>query len=347
MNIGRYDLNTTYEDTFTTLIGGTSGQTSFSDGQSGIIPTRVLSVAGTKNAENLIMFGHGNQLGFLTPTNIVKQVIDMSSDSEIVDIDLHNGYIVVGINNKLSNKNSDIYYFSQNIAETEDTYGYVHINGKIGCLVSDNGTLYVVYSTEDNVVRVAYLNGSTLVDISSFKGSLPNCFQKTKVMDFLMFKSGTNVVAIGNSAVGLGIATYNYESCNEDDGCISAPFNNLIISGTRQVNNAVSFITNDYNSDSYIETLTIDTENIQNVSTLNSILIITNKLLNGESFDVDVYINNSYHKTETLQNSSGRLQLNAPNDARSVKLVIKWKSNKQVLIKNISFKFNTNEFSSE
>ena len=347
MNIGRSDLNSTYEDTFITLIGSTSGTTSFSDGQSGIIPTRALNVAGTKNAENLIMFGHGNQLGFLTPTNIVKQVVDMSSDSEIVDIDLHNGYIVVGINNKLSNKNSDVYYFSQNIAETEDTYGYVHINGKIGCLISDNGTLYVVYSTEDNVVRVAYLNGSTLVDITSFKGSLPNCFQKTKVMDFLMLKSGTNVVAIGNSAVGLGVATYNYESCNTDNGCIAAPFNSLIISGTKQLNNIISFITSNYNSDSYVETLTINTDNIDNVSTLNQILIDTNPLLNKEELEVDFYVDGLYHKTEKANNPSGRQEITAPNKVKTLKLVIRWKSNKQVLIKNISFKFNTNEYSSE
>lgn len=351
-NVGRYDLNNNWEDTYSARdTSGSSLTTNFSSGKNGIIPLFTMSVGGDSGSINSICYyGNKNTLNYTTGSVYEVGYCEFDKNQRIVDIVGHNGNVLVAVNDEISKKgDSYIYFLYDNPKASNETaiQGYIHINGKIGCLVSDNGTLYVVYSTEDNVVRVAYLNGSTLVDISSFKGSLPNCFQKTKVMDFLMFKSGTNVVAIGNSAVGLGIATYNYESCNEDDGCISAPFNNLIISGTRQVNNAVSFITNDYNSDSYIETLTIDTENIQNVSTLNSILIITNKLLNGESFDVDVYINNSYHKTETLQNSSGRLQLNAPNDARSVKLVIKWKSNKQVLIKNISFKFNTNEFSSE
>lgn len=351
-NVGRYDLNSGWEDTYSaTDTTGTALTTSFNSGKNGIIPVFTMSIGGDAGSINSICYyGNKNTLNYTTGSVYEIGYCEFDKNQRIVDIVGHNGNVLVAVNDEISKKgDSYIYFLYDNPKTSNETaiQGYIHVNGKIGCLVSDNGTLYIVYSTEDNVVRIAYLNGSTLVDITSFKGSLPNCFQKTKVMDFLMFKSGTNIVAIGNSAVGLGISTYNYESCNTDNGCIAAPFNSLIISGTKQLNNIISFITSNYNSDSYVETLTINTDNIDNVSTLNKILINTNPLLNGEELEVDFYVNGSYHKTEKAKNPSGRQEITTPNSVKTLKLVIRWKSNKQVLIKNISFKFNTNEFSSE
>lgn len=353
-NIGRYDLNNTWEDTFSaTTISGSPITTNISSGINSKLPNKIISVGGDMvSSANYCYFANGYKLGYIlsNQNKIETSYLTFPKQEEISDITSFNGYLLVATSNVISYKGDSCIYFISTIPETTTqsaVKGYIHVNGKIGCLFSDNGTLYVIYSTEDSVVRIAYLNGSTLVDITSFEGSLPNCFQKTKVMDFLMFKSCPNIVAIGNSAVGLGISTYNYENCYDDNGCIAAPFNSLIISGERQVNYAVSFITNDYNSDSYIETLTINADKIDNISTLNSVLINTNPLLNGEELEVDFYVDGVYHKTVKVNNPSGRQEIGAPNNIKTLKLVIKWKTNKQVIIKNISFKFNTNEFSNE
>lgn len=354
-NIGRYDLNNTWEDTFSaTTISGSPITTNISSGINSKIPNKTISVGGDMvSSANYCYFANGYKLGYIlsNQNKIETSYLTFPKQEEISDITSFNGYLLVATSNVISYKGDSCIYFISTVPETTTqgaVKGYIRVNGKIGCLISDNGTLYVVYSTENDITRVAYLNGSTLVDITSFKGKLPNCFQRTKVLDFIMLKSGTNIVAIGNSAIGLGITTYNYESCNDDNGCVSAPFNSLIISSTELINNSVRFISSsNYNEDSYIETLTINADKIDNVSTLNSVLINTNPLLNGEELDVDFYVDGVYHKTAKINNPSGRQEIGAPNNVKTLKLVIKWKTNKQVIIKNISFKFNTNEFSNE
>jgi len=91
----------------------------------------------------------------------------------------------------------------------------IRVNGKIGALFVKNGITFVFYqkNLSEGVITLGYCDGTQIKDIVNYKGSLPNYYQVCDYEDFIIWASGTTVMAWGGGDLKLNTRIFPLGLC--------------------------------------------------------------------------------------------------------------------------------------
>jgi hypothetical protein len=136
------------------------------------------------------------------------------------------------------------------------------VNGRVGALFVDNGTVYVFYRDLNNTgagYKLGYISGQNVIDLCSFKGGLPQIGQVTKHNGFIKWVAGEYVWAFGSPDSRIPAMLYQ---CNDGGlgtvGALASPFGTLMVAsygGTGTYPYQLSKLGTTYETDSYWKSL--------------------------------------------------------------------------------------------
>lgn len=337
-DIGRYDLSSTWTDNY----GSTSDSTGVR--QTGNHPVAKISTTNTVIA----IFGNGQYVGTITPSGVDFNVVDFGAGSAVIDVRAHSGKFWVAVNtpNITGNKGDyKIYVFDPDFTKSTDPEGFVSVSGKIGALFVDNGIMYVFHKDESSsAYNISFVNGSGLTPVGEFNGGLPNYAQVTKYKDFILFVSGAQLWCSGAAAKGLPNITFQLTTnLGATSGALATPMGSVLSSSYTSTTFYLSKFSG-YQSTFYFETINFQLSDIDNKGRLNSVVVYTEPLVDSQSFDVTLKVNNSTDVSRVYTQSSLGYQRHyipvGADNIDDVRIKITGKDANLLKVKGIDFLFN-------
>lgn len=188
------DLTTFYDDKYESLTSGAPHQIK-------VIPGSTIGFI--SDGYRILRFNYP-----ITDLNSFSEVLVFTTDNSltntnITSIDWYNQklWITANFPNFTGRKKAMLYSYNGS-GDTYDTS--IPIDGEVGVCYQKDGILYVIYKKnyEDGVCTLAYCDGYKLVDIADYYGSLPTYYQVSTYKDFLIWTSGTSLMAYGGGVAG-------------------------------------------------------------------------------------------------------------------------------------------------
>jgi hypothetical protein len=155
-------------------------------------------------------------------------VVDSAFDTQDTDIELisqiwcQNRYFFAGNKPNVVGKNEgSVFVWDGNSASWDYQ---IKIQGKIGALWNKNGIPYIFYkkNMSQGVCTLGYIDGASITDITNYLGSLPSWYQVTDFEDFIIFASGTTLMAWGGGDLNVNTRLFKFGTCGA--GGLSNPF---------------------------------------------------------------------------------------------------------------------------
>jgi hypothetical protein len=178
-DIGKYDLDTTFDDDWgSTTPTGAAALT-------GGVPHQM-----KRGTLDSLYIANGRYLATYDGTTFDPQALDLYTDSVIQSIAALSDKIYVAANSPNvggTNKNTASIFIWDGLADSFETE--IKLMGAVGALHEKNGTMFVFYQDVSNIggYKLAYLNGTAVVDICNFSGGLPKYYQVTDYKDFIIW----------------------------------------------------------------------------------------------------------------------------------------------------------------
>ena len=190
-------------------------------------------VGGGSTGNGIMYFANGRYIGDYDGTTFDRQALDLPTGSEIQSIAWMQDRLWAATNKTTltgSNKNfASIYVWD---GTTDSWESEIPLMGTVGALHVKNGVLYVFYQDLTNTggYKLAYVNGSSVVDLANFTGSLPAFYQVEDYKDFLIWNSNGSVWAYGAGDKDLPPRLFQFaDGGYATVGGIAAPFGTPMI----------------------------------------------------------------------------------------------------------------------
>ncbi len=169
----------------------------------------------------------------------VNGAVDVAFDTKDSDIELIsqvwnlNRFWFAGNKPNASGRNEgSIFIWDGNSTSWENR---VTIDGKIGTLFVKNGITFVIYikNLSDTVCTLGYVDGSRIVDLVNYSGSLPSWYQVCEYKDFIIWASGTDLMAYGGGDLKVGTRLFKLGTCGA--GGLANPFGTPITAASAKL----------------------------------------------------------------------------------------------------------------
>lgn len=288
--IGSYDLSATFNHAW----------------QTGLTKATYHPVA-TK--EDIMLFGHGRYVGtyFSSTATISKTKLDFGNNNEVVDICFHKNYWFIAVNSGITgtNRNSSQIYTYDGGATTAILSDEASVGlQKIGFLYPLNGVIYVAYQdlSFSGGYNIGYLNGSTIVPLASFTGSLPTYAQRTLYKNTILFLSNGELFSAGAVIPDLSFALSKhadggYATC----GALAAPFGTPMIASTDGATNFKLAKFSGYTVTSSWKSIIIPVGSGRTLGHLRYVVVRTNSLGANARCDLTISYNQAVSASSAMQ----------------------------------------------
>jgi hypothetical protein len=219
-NIGKFDLNNTYDDTWGSTVSG------------GLVNLLEVAPHPVTFYKSKMIFGNGRYLGVSNGSTVTPQYIDYGAGSQISDIAVTGSYLYVAVVFPASGtkKRTIIYKYNALLNDT-DPIDNINIKYEVTSLHAMNGVVYVFYGAPS---YIGYINGAQVVPLSSFYGAPPKFNQVSEYSGYIAFIDNYNgkVYLYGQYDRGVNNILMPYtQTSNTIVGCLASPFNGLMFSG--------------------------------------------------------------------------------------------------------------------
>ncbi|GAI22621.1 unnamed protein product, partial [marine sediment metagenome] len=117
----------------------------------------------------------------------------------------------------------------------------IRIDGKIGALFVKNGITFVFYTKNlsQTVCTLGYVDGTQIKDLVNYDGSLPSWYQVCDYEDFILWASGTDLMAFGGGDLKVGTRLFKLGTCGA--GGLSNPFSTPITASANKLEKLSGF----------------------------------------------------------------------------------------------------------
>lgn len=180
-DIGKYDLVSTFTDAWGSVVPSGAGALV------GGVPHQLL-VGGN----DTMYFTNGRYIGSYDGSTFQDKALDLPTNTVIKAIAWMTDKLWISANRPGltgTNKNTASIYIWDGVSSSWETE--IRILGEVGGLHVKNGTLFLFYRDISNTggYKLAYLNGTNVVDVANYSGGLPTYSQITDYRDFIIWNS--------------------------------------------------------------------------------------------------------------------------------------------------------------
>ena len=220
-DIGKYDLASTFDHDWGSTVP--SGMAAL---QNAPHPFEV-------GGNDVLYMANGLYVLSYDGTTLIPQALDLPTDTIIRDIKWVNDRLWILANRPNttgSNKNACSLYVwdgTQTSWELE-----IKLMGTGGALHYKNGVLFVFYSDISSTggFKLGYVSGNGIVDVANFTGALPDFYQVTDYLDFILWNANGSLWAFGSGDKDLPTRLFQIaDGGHANVGCVVAPFGTPII----------------------------------------------------------------------------------------------------------------------
>ncbi len=298
-NIGKYDLDTTFDDDW--------GST---------VPTGASEITNAPHPsdkkEDIMVFGNGRYAGvYLEESNTLDvKRLDFGQDAVVDDVLYNGGYWYLAVNSGITGANrteGQIYLYdgAALVSTLTDETG-VGMQ-RIGFLYRINGIIFVAYQdlTSDGFI-IGYINGKSITPLVRFSGTLPNFQQKTLYKNSILIASSGLIFSagaiIGELPYQLSqIASGVYSTI----GAIAAPFGTPMVSSTDGTTNFSLAKFSGYDTDSVWKSIVIPTSQGKFKGMIDEIVVLTKTLEDGARCDLKIEADQATNIQTTAKQITG------------------------------------------
>lgn len=312
-DIGKYDLSSTFDDDWgsTTPSGAAALQ--------GGVPHQMITAG-----NDVLYIANGRYVANYDGTTFADQALDLPTNTVISSLAWVSDKLWIAANRPGltgTNKNNASIYIWDGTSVSWETE--IRIMGEVGGLHVKNGTLFLFYRDISNTggYKLAYLNGTNVVDMANYSGGLPKYSQITDYQDFIIFNS-TSLNALWSYTTFPWQLTSPWTTTTGDDllyahgsgdkdlpvrfmqladsgyttaGAVACPFGSIMVASNQSTSYKLAKFSG-YDTNSNWKSLMFDLTGTNRYSGLNRLKINFDQLTTGAR--VDVTLRNS--KGETL-----------------------------------------------
>lgn len=179
-DIGKYDLNVTFDDDWGSTVP--SGMAALQPGPHQLI------VGGNDK----MYFSNGRYVGSYDGTTFIPLALDLPTNSVIQSIAWNGDRLWITANRPNvsgTNKNTASIYVWDGTTDSWETE--IKLMGAVGGLHVKNGSVFVFYQDISSTggFKLAYINGTQIVDLANYSGGLPKFYQITDYKDFVIWNT--------------------------------------------------------------------------------------------------------------------------------------------------------------
>lgn len=274
-DIGKYDLASTFVDDWgSTVPSGAAALT-------GDVPHQAI-VAGNDK----MYIANGRYVCSYDGTTLIPQALDLPTGSVIQSIGWTAERLYMTANRPDltgSNKmNGSIYLWDSTTTSWE---AEVKVMGRLGACHVKNGIFFFFYTdiTSSGGYKLAYLDGSSVVDVASFTGGLPEYGQVTDYKDFILWVSSASVWAFGAGDKDVPVRLFQLaDGGYATVGALACPFGTPMVASTESTNYKLAKFSG-YDTACTYKTLLFDVTGETGLSRLNTVVWNFEQLATGAS----------------------------------------------------------------
>lgn len=286
-DVGKYDLSSTFDDDF--FSAGVAG-----GGAHALEASVPHQMASTVN--QLLYVANGKYIAEYNGTTdiLTYNKLDFPTGWVVQSIKWVNNRLWIAVNKTSltgSNKNRASLFVWD--GTTDNPESEIELSGTVGGLYVKNSILYVFYQDVTNTggYKLAYVNGSTIVDLCNFSGGLPEYYQISEYKDFIIWSSAGLIYAWGSGDKELPtrffqIADGGYSTV----GGIACPFGTPIVASNETTSYKLAKWSG-YDTNSYWKSLMFDITGTGKASAVESIRINFEQLESGAGLTLNI-VNN-------------------------------------------------------
>ena len=225
------------EDWWTTVAGGAALTTG--------LPHQMV-VAGTSG---VLYITNGSKVAEWNGTTATDDSFDTEdSDSVICSIawTLNRLWIAANKPNVSGRNEASVYTWDGN---SDSWDNQVKIDGKVGALFVKNSIPFVFYqkNISQGVCTLGYVDGMQITDLANYYGSLPLYYQITSYEDFIIWASGTALMAFGGGDLKVNTRLFKLGTCGT--GGLANPFGTPITASAAKLEKLSGYtVTSSWNS---------------------------------------------------------------------------------------------------
>lgn len=180
-DIGKFDLTSTFDDDWGSTVP--SGAAALQ----GAVPHQMI-VGGN----DTLYIANGRYIASYDGTTFQDKALDFPVNTVVQSIAWMSDKLWISANRPNvsgSNKNTASIYIWDGVSTSWETE--IRLMGAVGALHVKNGTIYAFYQdvTNPGGFKLAYLNGTAVVDIANYSGGLPKFYQVTDYKDFIIWNA--------------------------------------------------------------------------------------------------------------------------------------------------------------
>lgn len=276
-DIGKYDLASTFDDDWGSTVP--SGAAALQTGPHQIV------VGGNDN----MYIANGRYIATFDNTTLQPQGLDFPVDSVISSMAWMSDRIWAAVNRpNLSGANKNTASIFVWDGTTDSWEAEIRVMGEIGALHVKNGVLFVFYRDISSTggYKLAYVSGSTIVDIANYTGTLPAYYQVTDYKDLIIWNSDGSVWAFGSGDKDLPVRLFQLaDGGYATVGGLVCPFGDVLVASTDGGSNFKLAKFSGYDVNSNWKSLMFDITSNGGVSKIEKIRINFNTLETGARVD--------------------------------------------------------------
>jgi hypothetical protein len=276
-DVGKYNLDATFDDDFFSAGVAGGGAHALEGG----VPHQMASTV-----NQLLYVANGR---YIAEYNGVTDILTYNK------LDFPTGWVVSSIkwvNNRLwmaVNKTS-LTGLNKNRASlfvwdgtTDNPESEIELSGTVGGIYVKNAILYVFYQDVTNTggYKLAYVNGSQVVDLANFTGDLPDYYQISEYKDFIIWNSNGDLYAWGSGDKELPVRFFQIADGGYSTvGGIACPFGTPIIASNESTSYKLAQWSG-YDTNSYWKSLMFDITGTGKTSSVESVRVNFEQLESG------------------------------------------------------------------
>lgn len=218
-DIGKFNLTSTFDDDWGSTVP---------TGKAALQSAPHQMMGGGLSGNDVMYIANGRYCASWNGTIFAPTALDLPTGSEIQSIAWMNDRVWMAVNKTTltgNNKNFSSIYVWDGAADSWESE--IPLMGTVGALHVKNGILYVWYQDITNTggYKLAYVNGTSVVDLANFTGGLPAFYQVEDYKDFIIWNSSGSIYAYGAGDKDLPARLFQFaDGGYATVGGIAAPF---------------------------------------------------------------------------------------------------------------------------
>jgi len=276
-DIGKYDLSSTFDDDW-----GSTTPTGFAALQ-GAVPHPM-----TVGENDVLYIANGRYVASYDGTTFIPQALDFPSGTIIQDIKWASNRLFISANKSSltgNNKNQASVYVWDGTTDSWEME--IKLMGTTGGLHVRNGVVFVFYHdiTSTGGYKIAYISGSSLVDLANFTGGVPAFYQITDYKDFILWAGGANLFAFGSGDKDAPVKLFLFADGGYSTvGGLSAPFGTTMVASNETTSYKLAKFSG-YDLNTTWNSLMFDITGNGRVSKINAVRLNFGALASGARMD--------------------------------------------------------------